>query len=278
MIKECTITVLAENRVNNPKLFAEQGLSILIKTPQSTLLFDTGQTDTFIKNARQLDLNLHNITAVVLSHGHYDHTGGLPSFITMVRPVPIYCHPALLNKKYRSHSGTKVDIGVPWEKTDITHAGGKLIFKTHPFEISPGIWFSGEIPRHSKFESIDESYQQRVLESYIHDELHDDAALILNTKKGLIVLLGCGHAGVINTVKHAMRITGQKKIYAVMGGMHLQHSKEEKIANVARHLKELNPTYVIPLHCTGFRAVNQFYRLFKERMLLFNVGDALNLV
>ncbi|HID37995.1 MAG TPA: MBL fold metallo-hydrolase [Calditrichaeota bacterium] len=276
MIKECTLTVLTENRVNDPNLFAEQGLSILVKTPQAVLLFDTGQTDTFIKNAQQLKLNLHNVAAIVLSHGHYDHTGGLPSFLKSVKPVSIYCHPALLNKKYREQGGTRINIGVPWEKTEITHAGGKIIFKTHPFEIFPNVWFSGEIPRHSKFESSDESYRQRVLESYIHDELHDDSALILNSKNGLIILLGCGHAGVINTVKHAMRITGQKKIYAIMGGMHLQHSQEEKIIKIAKHLKELNLEYVIPLHCTGFKAVNHFYRLFKDRLLLFNVGDALN--
>jgi len=225
MINECTLTVLAENRVNNPKLVGEQGLSILIHTSGATLLFDTGQTDAFIKNARQLELSLQTVEAVVLSHGHYDHTGGLPSFPKTVKPAPIYCHPALLNKKFREHGGALLDIGVPWEKTEVVHAGGEIVFKTHPFEIFPDIWYSGEIPRHAKFEFIDESYRQRVLESYIHDELHDDASLILNTKKGLIVLLGCGHAGVINTVKHAMPVTGQKKIYAVMGGMHLQLCK-----------------------------------------------------
>ncbi|HGY56700.1 MAG TPA: MBL fold metallo-hydrolase [Caldithrix abyssi] len=278
MIKECTLTVLAENRVNNPKLFGEQGLSILIHTPDASLLFDTGQTDTFLKNARQLELNLQTVEAIVLSHGHYDHGGGLPHFLKAVKPVPVYCHPALLNKKFRDQDSALVDIGVPWEKTDIIHAGGDLIFKTHAFEIFPGIWYSGEIPRHSRFESIDESYRQRVLESYIHDELHDDISLILQTKKGLIVLLGCGHSGVINTVKHAMRITGEKRLYAVMGGMHLQLCSDEKIENVVKHLKALNPEYVIPLHCTGFRAVSRLYRLFKDRMLLFNAGDAFNVV
>jgi 7,8-dihydropterin-6-yl-methyl-4-(beta-D-ribofuranosyl)aminobenzene 5'-phosphate synthase len=112
-----------------------------------------------------------------------------------------------------------------------------------------------------------------VSESYIHDEIHDDMCLILNTVHGLIVLLGCGHAGPINSIKHALRLTKAKHVYAVMGGMHLHHAPDEKIEKIMHNLELINPDVLIPLHCTGFRMINQMFSLFKDRVKLLNVGD-----
>ncbi|MEJ2635040.1 MAG: MBL fold metallo-hydrolase, partial [Calditrichia bacterium] len=146
--------------------------------------------------------------------------------------------------------------------------------KTHPKEILPDVWISGEIPRLTEYEYIDETYQERILESYIHDEIHDDMALILKTEKGLIVLLGCSHAGPINTLKHALRVMEENKIFAVIGGMHLQRAPDEKIDKVVQNLICLNPEYIIPLHCSGFRVLNRLFNIFRDRVLLFNVGDS----
>lgn len=277
MLSQLTLTVLCENRVVNPELKAEQGLSILVETPEGKLLFDTGQTDTLLQNAKTLNINLEEIKMVVLSHGHYDMTGGLRHLVKQIHPVEVYCHPNLFNKKYKIMEKGRVDIGVPWEKSELEKLGAKFILKTSPKEIMKDVWISGEIPRLTSYEYIDESYQEKVLESFIHDELHDDLALIINTVKGLVVLLGCGHAGPVNTIKHAMRITGNNKIHAVIGGMHLHRAPEEKVFNITKNLSQLNPDFFVPLHCCGFRCINLLYNQYPERVLLYNVGDTFSL-
>jgi 7,8-dihydropterin-6-yl-methyl-4-(beta-D-ribofuranosyl)aminobenzene 5'-phosphate synthase len=277
MISNLSITILAENRVTNPRLTAEQGFSAFIETENGKILFDTGQTDAFIKNAKELNIDLHSVEKIVLSHGHYDHTGGLPYFLKAVKPVEVICHPALSNKKFKVYPKARKDIGIPWEQSDLVKSGAKFIFKSHQFEVLKDIFISGEIPRHSKYEDIDEAYQLKAKESFIHDEIHDDMCLVMNTEKGLVILLGCGHAGPINSVKHAMRIMGRDKVHAVIGGMHLLHSSMEKIKQIVHNLEILNPDFIVPLHCTGFQAINMMFNKFKDRVLLLNVGDVFKL-
>ncbi len=273
MLTSVRITILCENRVNNPRLVAEQGLSLFVETENGNILFDCGQTDALVGNASECGVELQNTRCLFLSHGHYDHCGGLPALLHRHGKISVYCHPVLINKKYRVYPEGRLDIGVPWEPPNIENMGAEFNFTAHKQELLPDVWISGEIPRKAEFEQIDESYQQRVRESYITDELHDDMALILNTKKGLIVLMGCGHAGTINTLKHAMRITGNKTIFAVIGGMHLYQADQQKIDRVAHALEELNPEYLVPLHCTGFKMIRRMFDIFRERVQLLQVGN-----
>jgi 7,8-dihydropterin-6-yl-methyl-4-(beta-D-ribofuranosyl)aminobenzene 5'-phosphate synthase len=273
MADHLKLTILCENRVTNPDLVAEQGLAILVETEAGQLLFDTGQTGTLLHNAGKLGIDLSPLKNVVLSHGHFDMTGGLYALLKHRKPLNVYCHPNLFNKKFKIVDDERVDIGVTWEKTELENMGAKFILKTRPAEIGPDIWISGEIPRLTDYEYIDESYQERILESYIHDELSDDLSLIIKTARGLVILLGCGHAGPINTIKHAMRIMKVHHIHAVMGGMHLHQAPDEKINKIVYHLINLNPDFIIPLHCCGFRCINQLYNAVKDKVLLFNVGD-----
>ena len=277
MLKKVKVTILAENRVTDANLLAEQGQSILVETDQGTILFDVGQTDAFIHNARQMKVDLSKVNKVILSHGHYDHTGGLPALCNAVKTIDVVCHPALINKKFRIYAEGRKEIGVPWEKKELEHAGAHFVFKTHAYEVLPDIWISGEIPRNTAYEKIDETYQQRVSESYIHDEIHDDMSLILVSERGLIVLLGCGHAGPINSIRHAMRITRTKSVHAVMGGMHLSNAPEDKIEHIVNNLYQINPDILVPLHCTGFHAINRMFIKFAERVKLMNVGDSFEL-
>jgi 7,8-dihydropterin-6-yl-methyl-4-(beta-D-ribofuranosyl)aminobenzene 5'-phosphate synthase len=273
MLSDVKLTILSENRVINPNLMAEQGFSVFIETSNGNILFDTGQTRAFLENAQQLKIDLSQTDKIILSHGHYDHTGGLPHFLKEIKSVDIICHPALTNKKFRVFPECRTDIGVPWEKKEMQDLGANFNFKTHSVEIFPDIWISGEIPRNSDYEYIDETYQQRVSESYLHDEIHDDMCLVINTTYGLIVLLGCGHAGPINSIKHAMRMTSTKHVFAVIGGMHLHHAPEEKIKKIMHNLESLNPDYLVPLHCTGFKMINLMFSRFKKQVKLLNVGE-----
>ena len=114
---------------------------------------------------------------------------------------------------------------------------------------------------------------ERILESDIHDELHDEAALHIKTEKGLVILMGCGHKGPINTIKNGMRKTGIHKVHAVLGGMHLKNSSDEKIDKIVSALKEIEFDYLFPLHCTGFNAISKFKHEFGDKIQLLNVGD-----
>lgn len=273
MLSSVTLTILAENRVTDARLLAEQGLSVFVESSSGNLLFDTGQTGAFIHNARELNIDLADIQAIVLSHGHYDHTGGLPHYLREIKAADVYCHPSISNKKFKVYPGGMLNIGVPWDESKIKAAGAHFIYKSHPFELLPDIWLSGEISRNTKYEIIDEVYQQRVLESYIHDELHDETCLVLNTVKGLVILLGCGHAGPVNSIKHSMRIASNRHVHAVIGGMHLAHTPEDRIKKIIHNLEKINPDFIVPLHCTGFPAVHHMYKRFKDRVLLLNAGD-----
>lgn len=267
------LTILCENRVANRRLIAEQGLSVFVETPSGNVLFDTGQSDAFIRNAENLGIDLNSVKMVVLSHGHYDHTGGLPALLKKRGETEVVCHPTLIHKKYRVYAAGRLEIGVPWEKNVLIREGAHFHFYTHPHQILPDVWISGEIPRSTPYEVIDEAYQQRVLESYIHDEIHDEQFLALNTNKGVVVLLGCGHAGPINSLKHAMRITQNSHVYAIVGGMHLNNASEERINLIVENLELINPDYIVPLHCTGFKAIHRMFTVFKDRVKLLNVGD-----
>ncbi|UCF62921.1 MAG: MBL fold metallo-hydrolase [bacterium] len=273
MLTELKLTILCENRVVNPNLIAEQGLSILIETPQGKLLFDTGQTDTVVHNAKMLGIELNDVNKIVLSHGHFDMVGGLPYLLREIPKATIYCHPNIFHKKFKIKDKERVDIGIRWEKSDIEELGAQFLLKSKPKEIIPNVWISGEIPRLTDYETIDETYQEQVLESYIHDEIHDDISLIIKTEHGLIILMGCGHAGPVNTVKHAMRLTNENMIHLVMGGMHLQTASDDKISHIVDHLVDLQPDFIAPLHCCGFRCINKLFNQLHEKIKLMNVGD-----
>ena len=277
MLNQVKITILVENRVSRANLIAEQGLALFIETPEGNFLFDTGQSDVFLRNAEQLGIDLKQIRAIILSHGHYDHTNGLYYYLKKYGEARVICHYNLFHKKYKIVNGQRMFIGISHEEDELKRLGAQFEYVNNPHHLTEDIIISGEISRLTDFENVYEDYEERVLESYIPDDLHDDMALYLNTNRGLIVLLGCGHSGVINTIKQGLRLTEQKEIFAVMGGMHLAQASEERINKTIHALQELNPRYIVPLHCTGFRMINRLFNEFEDRVLLYNVGDQLTL-
>jgi 7,8-dihydropterin-6-yl-methyl-4-(beta-D-ribofuranosyl)aminobenzene 5'-phosphate synthase len=256
------ITVLTEN---NPGAFllAEHGLSYLIQFENKRILFDTGQSDVFIKNAEKMKTSLANIDMIVLSHGHFDHGNGL----NYLPGGSLICHSGCFVRRYRKKDHSY--IGLLNTKEELS---GKfdLDTTTDPLKITEKIFFLGEIPRLTDFESKKTSF---VFEDGTPDYVMDDSALAFILPEGLFIVTGCGHAGVVNTFEHARRITGISNLYGIIGGFHLKEI-DLQTKETVRYLKENKVKYIFPSHCTELPALSAFYKEFGIRQA--KTGDILD--
>ena len=251
------ITTLSENTADNLDLLAEWGLSILVETGDINILMDTGQTISVGHNAEKLGIDLHKVDKIVLSHGHTDHTGGLMNVLELMgKKIEIVAHPDVLDAKYSGKQENKrKNVALPFSLQQMEKLGAKFKLSRKPVKLTPYIMTTGEVPMITDFEAIDpDRFFVKEDSTWYPDELKDDLALIINTKPGLIVVLGCGHRGVINTLYHAQKLTGRKEIRMVIGGCHLINSSAERVYRTIAALKDLNVQKVGVSHCTGLEA------------------------
>jgi len=257
-----TISVLSDNHpgAHTP---AEHGLSYLIEYDGKRLLFDTGQSDMFLKNAEAISISLTNIDMVILSHGHFDHGNGLG----YLSGSSMICHPGCFVKRYRKSDHTYIGLKNSKEELSLLF---DLITSAEPSKISEKIFFLGEIPRVTDFESQTTSF---VFEDGSPDYVKDDSGIVILLPEGLFVVTGCGHAGIVNTLEHARKITGISTLYGIMGGFHLKvinnHTKE-----TIRYIKENKLKHVLPSHCTDLPALSAFYESFD--IALVKTGNIYN--
>ena len=267
------ITLLVENSVYGPGLLAEHGLAFHIHAGSRNLLFDTGQSDLLVNNARQLGLDLHDLEAVALSHGHYDHTGGRPAVRALAPQARLLLHPDALAPKYAGNpDGTSRSIGMPDATLRLLNPRATFTETRAATEVIPGIFVTGEIPRVTPFEDVggpfflDEACRQP-------DPLVDDQALFFDTPEGVVVLLGCGHAGVVNTLLHVEKLTGGRRIQAVLGGFHLLQASPERLALTTEALRNRDLQTLVPAHCTGPGAIARLWAAFPDRISKGGVGS-----
>jgi 7,8-dihydropterin-6-yl-methyl-4-(beta-D-ribofuranosyl)aminobenzene 5'-phosphate synthase len=268
------ITTLVDNSVSMHanKLIGEHGLSFYIETARHKILFDAGQYLALSHNAGVLDIDLSRIDMMVLSHGHYDHTGGLKHLLENNNTFALYAHPDVFDDKRKSVNKKYKKIGIPLKKDAFENSDVQLTLSKSAFEIAPGIFTSGEIPQQNDFESIESGFFVKRGGQIVPDTLADDQALILDTKKGLVVLLGCSHRGVINTLNHVVKLTGKNKIRAIIGGLHLGKASDAKLTKIIDHLGEFNIEKIGLSHCTGTKAILALFDRFKDRVFINTVG------
>jgi Metal-dependent hydrolases of the beta-lactamase superfamily II len=271
------IKVLVENTVGRPYgVLAEWGLAMLLDFGKELILFDTGQHGSLINNALVLGVDLRRITKVVLSHGHYDHTGGLLNFLKIRGKVPVYAHSDLFAGHYVKDDGSdKKYIGIPFRLEQLESAGADFCWYREPLEISPDLWLSGEVPRRTGFEKGDKRLLQFNSNGPIKDPIHDDLSLFYKTDKGLAVILGCAHSGLVNIIEHARKVTGQKKIRAIIGGTHLGPVDSIQQEGTIEYLKSLDLECLAPNHCTGLPMACRLATEFPDQFRWAATGNTL---
>jgi 7,8-dihydropterin-6-yl-methyl-4-(beta-D-ribofuranosyl)aminobenzene 5'-phosphate synthase len=271
------ITVLADNSVGGRGLLGEHGLAVWIEMDDRRVLFDTGQGFALGPNAAALGVDLSTTGAVVLSHGHYDHTGGLGEALRRAPESRLYAHAAVFAEKHaRNRDGTSRDIGMPGRHEMLARAQAFLVSVDSPTEVAPGLYATGPVPRLTEFEDTGGAFFLD-RDCARPDPLVDDQALYLETAGGTAVLLGCGHAGMINTLWYVRTLTGDRPIRTVIGGMHLRTASDERVRRTIVELERLGTPHLYPCHCTGFTASARFWQKFPNRCSPCAVGTTIGL-
>jgi 7,8-dihydropterin-6-yl-methyl-4-(beta-D-ribofuranosyl)aminobenzene 5'-phosphate synthase len=274
---EIKITTLSENTANHG-FIAEWGLSILIEIDGTRILMDTGWGFSAAYNAQLLGIDLDTIDTIIISHGHRDHTGGLRDILRRRRnPVNVVAHPDIWASKYTHLSARDEFSGIPFSRESLESAGARFNLSKEPLRLSDNVMTSGEIPMVSGYEIIEDNLLVRHGDSLQPDPLADDLALIIKTDYGLIVVLGCAHHGMVNTLRHAQKLADQELIYGVIGGTHLYRASIERINATISELKDIGIQKLGVSHCTGFRASARLAQEFEEIFFMNNAGTSLTL-
>jgi 7,8-dihydropterin-6-yl-methyl-4-(beta-D-ribofuranosyl)aminobenzene 5'-phosphate synthase len=267
-------------------ILAEHGFSALVKTIDSgkthTLLFDFGFSENgAAQNAKTLGIDMTGVEAVALSHGHSDHTGGMEKLSTLIgkKNIPFVVHPSAFKSPRYLKYGENFKINFPkLTRAMVKKAGLSVVESEKPYPLLNNTFlFLGEIPRRTDFEKgFPIAFWQKG-GAAVPDAIEDDSSIVMNLKdKGLVILSGCAHSGIVNTVRYAMAVTGVDNIHAVMGGFHLSGPFFEQIIDrTTEEIKKLHPDFVIPTHCTGRRAVMAMEKQMPYQFILNMAGTKL---
>jgi 7,8-dihydropterin-6-yl-methyl-4-(beta-D-ribofuranosyl)aminobenzene 5'-phosphate synthase len=273
------ITILCDNAVGPVSgTLGEHGFAALIEPDNGPpLLFDTGQGFTLLPNARRLNRDLSRVRHVVISHGHFDHAGGLLPLLQETGAKRVMGHPAIFTPRLRvKDTGECYPIGIPQTEAELTAAGAEFDLSRDFRHVAPGIYLSGEVPRLTSFETGDQGI-------FAHgsgrepDPTLDDQSLVVETARGLVIILGCCHAGLINTLEQVGKLTGRSDFYAIIGGTHLGFCSPEQINKTIATLRRMGVKKVAAGHCTGFAAMARLAREMAKEFQPAMVGYTLEI-
>jgi 7,8-dihydropterin-6-yl-methyl-4-(beta-D-ribofuranosyl)aminobenzene 5'-phosphate synthase len=266
-----SITLVVDNSALGA-LRSEHGFAAWVELPNRRLLFDTGQA-ALCENAAALGIDLSAADLLVLSHGHFDHTGGLPALVEQAPGVCVYLNLAATGARYSIRDGKARSIGMPDDARAAleTLPQQRVVWTTDTVELQEGVGLTGSIPRRTDFEDpggpffIDTAGTRA-------DPIPDDQALWLRTDRGLVVLVGCSHAGLINTLRHAQRLSGEPRLHAVIGGFHLVAASDARLQRTVEALEQLDLDLIVPCHCTGEAATEVLRQSLGERVVAGAAG------
>ncbi len=272
-MKNIKITVVVENTASMEGLLAEHGLSVWIETPNANILFDTGQGPALPQNAAALKIPLERANAIVLSHGHYDHTGGLPHALERAPKAKVFLHPEAFAPRFSLRDTVMRAINMPYPAEDALKSHPKnIVYTSGPMEIAPGVHVTGAIPRHNNYVDTGGHFFLDKI-GVRPDPIPDDQALWLDTPAGTVVVFGCAHAGVVNTLEYISEKSGITEFHSVIGGMHLARASQERLEKTADALDRFHVKQIAAGHCTGANAIEFMARRLPGRMIPCAAGS-----
>lgn len=270
------IVTLSENSAN-VGVMAEWGLSLLIESEGRRILLDAGQSTSVTHNARIRGIDLSTVDKIVLSHGHFDHTGGLRDILLQAGEVEIIAHPAVFSAKHWVSGDIEQYIGIPFTQTELEALGAKFTLTSDPVWLTDKIVTTGEVPMRNDYEIIDPALYVKAEGAWQPDELPDDLSIGIVTTEGLVVVLGCAHRGMINTVWHLQQITGEQRVYGIIGGTHLITASADRLEWTIAELRTMDIQKLGVSHCTGFSASCRLAGEFPDTFFLNNSGNSFEL-
>jgi 7,8-dihydropterin-6-yl-methyl-4-(beta-D-ribofuranosyl)aminobenzene 5'-phosphate synthase len=232
-----------------------------------------------IRNLLKFEKDPLSIQKIFLSHGHYDHTGGLPSILEILGAVDILAHPEIFSVRYRisRESGKEIRryVGLKHTRAYLESLGGNFTLEKHFRQVTREMFLTGEVPRITAFETGDPKLFAEVGGKLIPDPFLDDQSLVVESREGLVLLLGCAHSGLINILTHVAAQTGKDRIYAVLGGTHLDFSSPPQVEETITALKKFRVERIGVSHCTGLKAAARLFAEFGEKFFFGQVGATL---
>jgi 7,8-dihydropterin-6-yl-methyl-4-(beta-D-ribofuranosyl)aminobenzene 5'-phosphate synthase len=273
------ITILCENSVGRLVGWGEHGFSAYIETDQGNYLFDTGSGHSIVSNSLALDKDLRTVKKVFLSHGHQDHSGGLPEVLKLKGKVDVHVHPDVFIDRIHvfqeQGEEKKRFVGLPFKKSYLEFLGANFLFNREFTEVEEKIFLTGEVPRRTAFEKSAPGLFSEKDGKLGQDIFADDQSLVIDTEKGLVLILGCAHSGLINIINHVVGKTGKDKFHAILGGTHLDFLTPEQLEETIQVLKKMDIERIGASHCTGMRAAFRLYQEFGSRFFYGRVGSVL---
>jgi 7,8-dihydropterin-6-yl-methyl-4-(beta-D-ribofuranosyl)aminobenzene 5'-phosphate synthase len=250
-----TITIVVDNKAPDG-LSHEHGLCMWIETEGKRILFDTGYEAALEDNAQALGIDLSSTDTLVLSHGHYDHTGRVADVLHRAPQTEVYFHPGIFRSRFALEKNQARSIGIPQSAREALEnlPPERLHWVEKPVMLTPSVGLTGPIPRLTTYEDTGGSFFFDV-EGTSPDPIEDDLALWISTDQGTVVCLGCAHAGAVNTLMYIRKLTGDERVRAVIGGFHLLNASCERTDQTIVSLRELAPHLIVPCHCTGDSAI-----------------------
>ena len=271
------VKILVENTTPAPGLIGEYGFAAYIAAGDKSILFDTGSAGALINNSRILGVELDKLDALVISHGHFDHTGAVMPVVEMNPALNVYAHSGIFKPHYVDHGvGNPIPIGTSFSLKDLQKKGA-VFHEVNSFtEIMPSIYVTGGIPRTNNFEDAGFGFKTEINGEIVADNISDDSALVIRLPEGLVIISGCAHAGLINTINYCLQQTGCDKVLAYIGGTHLAMASEERIQKTIEALQALSIDIIATAHCTGFIPAAKMQQALGSKLIKAETGMVFN--